>query len=202
MQIQPRPRMADAAAQPTLAARAQSLWRSARALGLRAVGTYVVLGAFAVGLVGTGSLALAPLLSSPVGADSVAIIEEQERFSPMSGADLEMEPEPASLANVRGSRIASGPASFYGSEFEGRPTANGERFRPDAMTAAHRTLPFGSKVKVTNLRNGRSVVVRINDRGPFHGNRVIDLSKAAARELGFVRSGTAPVEIELLPVRS
>jgi len=68
-------------------------------------------------------------------------------------------------------------------------TASGERMNPSAMTAAHRSLPFGTKVKVTNKRNGKSVVVRINDRGPFIRGRVIDLSKAAARELGFVRSG-------------
>ena len=68
-------------------------------------------------------------------------------------------------------------------------TASGERMNPSAMTAAHRSLPFGTKVKVTNKRNGKSVVVRINDRGPFIGGRVIDLSKAAARELGFVSSG-------------
>jgi len=68
-------------------------------------------------------------------------------------------------------------------------TASGERMNPSAMTAAHRSLPFGTKVRVTNKRNGKSVVVRINDRGPFVKGRVIDLSKAAARELGFVQSG-------------
>lgn len=72
-------------------------------------------------------------------------------------------------------------------------TASGERMNPAAMTAAHRTLPFGSRVRVTNLRNGRTVTVRINDRGPFIKGRVIDLSKAAARKLGFIRAGHTKV---------
>jgi rare lipoprotein A len=92
--------------------------------------------------------------------------------------------------------IPSGVASWYGPGFAGRKTANGERFDPGQMTAAHRTLPFGSKVRVT--RNGKSVVVRINDRGPFHGGRVIDLSQAAAAELGLVRAGSGHVELALV----
>lgn len=89
-------------------------------------------------------------------------------------------------------------ASWYGPGFHGRRTANGERFNQNDLTAAHRTLPFGTKVKVTNLHNGRSVVVRINDRGPFSRGRVIDLSKAAARIIGVFQSGTAPVVLEVL----
>jgi rare lipoprotein A len=94
--------------------------------------------------------------------------------------------------------IDEGVASFYGSQFAGRQTANGEVFDPGAMTAAHPSLPFGSELRVTNARNGQSVVVRVNDRGPFTGGRVIDLSKAAAQEIGMVRSGTAPVVVELI----
>ena len=94
--------------------------------------------------------------------------------------------------------LGSGMASFYGRRFAGRPTASGEAFDPTQLTAAHRTLPFGSLVRVTNPRNGRSVVVRINDRGPFHGRRVIDLSRAAAEEIGIVQSGQGRVELELL----
>ncbi|STZ77164.1 septal ring lytic transglycosylase RlpA family protein [Bergeriella denitrificans] len=90
----------------------------------------------------------------------------------------------------------SGNASWYGPGFHGRKTASGERYNMNALTAAHRTLPLGSTVKVTNTRNGRSVIVRVNDRGPFHGNRVLDLSKAAAARLGFVNQGTAHVKIE------
>lgn len=92
----------------------------------------------------------------------------------------------------------TGKASWYGSGFHGKKTANGERFDMNTLTAAHRTLPISSRVRVTNLANGKSVVVRINDRGPYHGNRVMDLSKAAAQELGFIRTGTAQVKIEPL----
>lgn len=94
--------------------------------------------------------------------------------------------------------LDGGTASYYGKRFAGRPTASGEIFDPTQLTAAHRTLPFGSLVRVTNPRNGRSVVVRINDRGPFHGARVIDLSRAAAEEIGIVQRGHGTVELELL----
>ena len=97
-----------------------------------------------------------------------------------------------------GTLVATGRASYYGERFRGRRTASGERFDPDALTAAHRRLPFGTRLRVTNVRNGRSVVVRVNDRGPFHGARVLDLSRAAARRIGMVRSGTARVRIERL----
>lgn len=90
----------------------------------------------------------------------------------------------------------SGNASWYGNQFHGRKTASGERYNMHAMTAAHRTLPIPSYAKVTNTRNGKSVIVRVNDRGPFHGNRVMDLSKAAAQKLGFINQGTAHVKIE------
>lgn len=85
----------------------------------------------------------------------------------------------------------SGVASVYG--YDGQKTANGERANPSKLTAAHRTLPFGTMVKVTNKKNGRTVQVRINDRGPFIRGRVIDLTPAAAHELGF--SGLAPVTL-------
>jgi len=91
-----------------------------------------------------------------------------------------------------------GRASWYGPRFQGRRTANGERFNPSAYTAAHRSLPFGTKVKVINLRNRRSVVVRINDRGPYVRGRIIDLSKAAARSIGMIGQGTAPVRLQVI----
>lgn len=91
-----------------------------------------------------------------------------------------------------------GWASWYGRKFHGRKTASGERFNMNAMTAAHRTLPFGTKVRVTNLANKRSVIVRINDRGPFARGRIIDLSRRAARVLGYARKGRARVRIEAL----
>ena len=92
----------------------------------------------------------------------------------------------------------TGKASWYGPNFHGRRTANGEVFNQNALTAAHPSLKFGTKVKVTNLNNGRSVVVRINDRGPYAGGRVIDLSAAAARSLNMVRSGVARVKVTIL----
>lgn len=94
-------------------------------------------------------------------------------------------------------RLAS-KASWYGPGFFGNRTANGEIYRPGTMTAAHRTLPFGTMVRVTNLNNGRVAVVRINDRGPFYGNRVIDLGHGAAVKLGLTESGLADVRLEVL----
>ena len=91
-----------------------------------------------------------------------------------------------------------GVASWYGNKFHGRNTSNGEVYDMYAMTAAHKTLPIPSYVRVQNLENGKQVVVRVNDRGPFHGNRVIDLSYAAAQRLGFAGKGTAPVEVTLI----
>ena len=94
----------------------------------------------------------------------------------------------------------TGKASWYGPGFHGKKTSSGERFDMNTLSAAHRTLPIPSYARVTNLSNGKSVVVRINDRGPFHGNRVMDLSKAAAKELGFIHTGTANVKVEqILP---
>ena len=95
-------------------------------------------------------------------------------------------------------QLYSGRASWYGPKFHGRRTANGEIFDSNAFTAAHPSLPFGTKVRVTNLRNGLSVIVRINDRGPFVKGRIIDVSAAAARVLGMVNSGTASVQLDIL----
>ena len=89
-------------------------------------------------------------------------------------------------------------ASYYHDKFNGRKTASGEKFSNSKLTAAHRTLPFGTKVKVTNLRNDQSVVVVINDRGPFTASRALDLSKAAFDEIGNLDRGTMPIEYEIL----
>ena len=90
----------------------------------------------------------------------------------------------------------SGVASWYGRQFHGRKTASGETYDMNAMTAAHRSLPLNCYIRVTNKNNGKSVVVKVNDRGPFHGNRVLDLSYGAAKSLGITNSGTASVSIE------
>ena len=151
------------------------------------------------------ALALAGLMSSgPVQAveaeptarlqslaETVAALEE-----PAAPAVEETE-APASEAYEP---IGEGVASYYGHELAGNRTASGERFNPQALTAAHRSLPMGTRIRVTNQANGRSVVVRINDRGPFARGRIIDVSLAAAREIAMVRSGTARVRLEIVRV--
>jgi rare lipoprotein A len=119
---------------------------------------------------------------------------ESERPSPPSGAPPAVERQPA----IPGQYTEQGVASWYGDPFNGRRTSNGEVYDMHQFTAAHRTLPFGAFVRVTNLRNGMQTEVRINDRGPFVANRVIDLSLSAAQALQMVGTGTAPVRIELL----
>lgn len=123
------------------------------------------------------------LLTVSAAAQEVEAIDQVDQ----SVADIDEETE-----------IGGGMASYYGNELAGNRTASGERFDPAQLTAAHRTLPFGSMVRVTNTSNGDSVVVRINDRGPFSRGRIIDVSQAAAREIGMHRSGTARVKLALL----
>jgi rare lipoprotein A len=94
--------------------------------------------------------------------------------------------------------VGNGEASFYGNELAGNRTASGERFNPRALTAAHRTLPLGSKIRVTNMANGKSVIVRVNDRGPFVKSRLIDISYAAAQQISIVRAGKARVSLALI----
>lgn len=101
-------------------------------------------------------------------------------------------------ATAEGRLIGAGGASYYADRFHGRRTASGEAFNKHALTAAHRTLPFGTRVQVTNPTNGRSVVVRINDRGPFHGGRVIDLSRSAAERIGIVARGHGQVRLSII----
>ncbi len=116
--------------------------------------------------------------------------------------------EPATGADRRDGREAEfapgwrehGRISYYGREFASKTTASGEPFDPEALTMAHRSLPFGSLVRVKSLRNGRTVVVRVNDRGPYEKGRIADLSRAAARKLGMLRHGVVRGRIELLRV--
>ena len=116
-------------------------------------------------------------------------------------------PAPAAAPAAKASVAASAPASadgaegkvaYYGRKFAGRKTASGQRFNPEAMTMAHKTLPFGTQVRVTNINNKRSVLVRVNDRGPTAADRVGDLSLAAARKIGMLRSGVVMAKIEVL----
>jgi peptidoglycan lytic transglycosylase len=108
------------------------------------------------------------------------------------------EPRNTPVSRDIGSHQLSGIASYYAEEFNGRTTANGERYDMHALTAAHRTLPFSTMVRVTNNENGRSVIVRINDRGPFKDDRVIDLSLEAAQRIGLTGKGTGPVTLEIV----
>ena len=147
-------------------------------------------------------LALALFLGSSVGASPSGeeflvedITEIREAITIQDVRTVApVKPRPASKLI----EVVQGAASWYGPGFYGRTTANGERFRKGTLTAAHRTLPFGTKVRVTNLSNGRSVVVRINDRGPFKYHRVIDLAHGAASQLQMMQAGEVPVKLEIL----
>lgn len=166
-------------------------------------------------------LGVAPLVTALLMLGCAAPQPPEERDSgPKRPVDLSHVPEPEPRTEVRtraGNKNpytvlgktyhlmedetqykARGEASWYGTKFHGRKTANGETYDMYAMTAAHKTLPIPSYVRVTNLNNGRSVIVRVNDRGPFHGGRIIDLSYAGAQRLGFADSGVAPVEVEII----
>jgi rare lipoprotein A len=122
-------------------------------------------------------------------------VEEAPQWVFISPPAAPAEPRPPEPSVVS---TQQGLASWYGPGFHGRRTANGERFNQYDLTAAHRTLPFNTRVRVTNLQNGQSIVVRINDRGPFIRGRIIDLSRAAARLLGMYRQGVVQVKVEIL----
>jgi rare lipoprotein A len=107
----------------------------------------------------------------------------------------------AGLASCGGSKNAftqSGQGSYYADKFNGRPTASGTTYRPGKMTAAHNTLPFGTRIKVTNVKNGRSVKVTVTDRGPHVKGRIVDVSRKAARKLDLVDAGVVPVQLKVV----
>ncbi len=137
--------------------------------------------------------------ADPRFAEAFAEFETPAEPVALEGAvDITTVEPAASPAEAATRDLGTGIASYYGRGFAGRPTANGERFDPRAMTAAHRTLPFGSRVRVTNPRTGASVVVRINDRGPFTRGRTIDLSQGAAEQIGLIAAGHGNVQLELI----
>jgi rare lipoprotein A len=105
---------------------------------------------------------------------------------------------PAPQVGVQHGHEVRGIASWYGPGFHGKRTASGERFNQNELTAAHKTLPFGTIVRVTNLNNGRTVEVRVNDRGPFVRGRVIDLSREAARRVDMIQAGIVPAQVEIV----
>lgn len=162
------------------------------------------------------ALALAGLIfSAPVKADTpvsrsdlTGIVEkaldDSAVAAPAPRLPLELLPMTADpvlpeAVEEKAEHLGDGEASYYGYELAGNRTASGERFNPKALTAAHRTLPLGSRLRVTNKANGKSVVVRINDRGPFVKRRILDVSLGAAQEIQMVRAGKAMVKLELLP---
>ena len=120
------------------------------------------------------------------------------KIPPSTATAKRPKPQPGQSAKSKVLAREKGIASWYGGKFHGRKTASGERYDMNKMTAAHKTLPFGTRVRVTNLDTGRKVVVRINDRGPFVRGRVIDLSRAAARKVDMIQAGTARVLVEVL----
>jgi rare lipoprotein A len=119
-------------------------------------------------------------------------------LSAKSEARLSASIAPPRMSVVPKERSEIGVASWYGQKFQGKTTASGEVFDLNALTAAHLRLPFGTTIRVTNLRNSRSVVLRVNDRGPYIRRRVLDVSWAAAKRLGFVDSGTTLVRVEVV----
>jgi rare lipoprotein A len=125
-------------------------------------------------------------------ADTVASLDE-------SAPEAIVQSEPAQAEPVQNfEAIGGGEASYYGNELAGNRTASGERFNPRAFTAAHRSLPMGTRLRVTNQSNGKSVIVRVNDRGPFVRSRIIDVSYAAAQQIQMVRAGRAQVKLEIV----
>ncbi len=158
-----------------------------------------LLGGFALLLSGSSNANPVLATKSPAIPEIPAAKSVALRNVETPGAESETMKKPAAPALPIAVRsVSTGEASWYGPGFYGNRTANGELFRPGTLTAAHRTLPFGTKVRVTNLWNGRSAIVRINDRGPFHGRRVIDLAHGAASQLGLISSGIAQVKLEVL----
>jgi rare lipoprotein A len=157
------------------------------------------------------SLSTSAVLPAESLSDNPPVDEPQTDIPPLESSSAPVilrSPEaqeaspPATLPTPAPSTIIeTGLASWYGARHHGKRTASGEIFDQKKFTAAHRTLPWGSIVKVTNLDNGKSVEVRINDRGPFTKGRIIDLSRAAARAVGMVESGVSPVRMELLSPR-
>jgi len=137
------------------------------------------------------SPAEAPFLTAPL----------QSAPSPATPSGAAPAPAPAAPTAAPPERITqTGKIAYYGPRFAGRKTASGERFDPEAMTMAHKTLPFGTRVRVTNLANGESVVVRVNDRGPSMPGRIADLSQGAAERIGMIEAGVVEARLEVLRV--
>lgn len=138
-----------------------------------------------------------------IGCSSSPRFVEKEKTGGKTESNSSPTPSPEPEKSVRSSTgkillTLEGVASYYAHDFHGKLTSNGETFDMNALTAAHRTFPFGTKIRVTNLENNLAVMVRVNDRGPFKEGRMIDLSLGAAKEINLVKTGTARVKLEVL----
>jgi rare lipoprotein A len=176
----------------------QSLKHPARPKGIRCARFAAVLGAIALAAAGCGrhnNVSRTPAHSTTPQPSTTATNPNATPGNPNpSGPPPASERQPA----IPGQYVEEGVASWYGVPFNGRHTSNGEIYDMHTMTAAHRTLPFNTIVRVTNLRNGKQTEVRINDRGPFVANRIIDLSLAASQAIDLVGTGTAQVRLEIV----
>ncbi|CCD97551.1 septal ring lytic transglycosylase RlpA family protein [Bradyrhizobium sp. STM 3809] len=154
-------------------------------------------------LVGTAAASLAACAQSSAVRQARLTAPARQAAVDIQPQPQRTEPSPDSVVRVRHAELStppahaasSGLASYYS---EGHRTASGERFDPSELTAAHRSLPFGTRLQVTNVKTGRSVVVRVNDRGPFVQGRVVDVSYSAAQALGMVNTGVAPVKVSVV----
>ena len=173
----------------------------ARSVSARSLQTALVAGLLGILPLAASSAATPDAASTPLEPATSAAMIELVPLAPTTEVTAPapvVSEEPAAPSAPQETQIGRGSASYYAAKFHGRRTASGEMFDNRAMTAAHRTLPFGSLVRVTNPANGASVVVRITDRGPFTRGRMIDVSRAAAEELGLIARGHAPVELSLI----
>lgn len=136
------------------------------------------------------------LLLATLAIACMACSQKPRPDRPAYNRDMGGYPEKTESQEIGYSR--TGMISYYGEGFHGKKTASGARFNKNALTAAHRTLPFGTRIKVTNISNGKSVVVEVTDRGPFAHGRILDLSEAAAREIGMLGQGTVKARITVL----
>lgn len=142
-----------------------------------------------------------PSVPAPAPVPSTVPLDPAGKGKDNGAAPLQQHPNPAPEAKQAMLQVKpmKGKASYYGGAFHGRRTASGERYDQNSLTAAHRSLPMGTRVLVKNLRNGREVVVRINNRGPYVKGRIIDLSSRAAEDLRMTNAGVVPVEVTVLP---
>jgi rare lipoprotein A len=144
------------------------------------------------------ALLVAACAQQPVAPETVPVTPPKEPLPPAAPTPAPAPVQPAPPRETRAVPVERGRVSLYGVNFAGKKTASGERFDPAALTMAHRTLPFGTRVRVTNLRNHRSVEVRVNDRGPAVADRIADLSAAAARRLGMAVDGVIDATLEVI----